>query len=197
MKILIIGGFLGSGKTSFLMQLAHYMTEEMGISKIAVLENEIGEVSVDDQLIGGAGLEVRSLFAGCVCCSMAGELPVTIEKIGKEVDPDWLIMEATGLAFPTSIKANIYNCLGLACRICCLADAKRWDRIRRAMEQLVTDQLTGADIILVNKIDLVDAGTLQNVLESIRSVNDSTEVITMSAGGEIPKEIFEKVLKEE
>lgn len=196
MKILIIGGFLGSGKTSFLLQLAHYMVEKMGISKIAVLENEIGEVSVDDKLIGGAGLEVRSLFSGCVCCSMAGELPITIEKIGQELNPDWLIMEATGLAFPTSIKANIYECLGITCKICCLADAKRWDRIHRAMEQLIEDQLEGSDIILVNKIDLVDEETLNAVIGSIKEIKSDAEVVPMSAGNEIPEGIFEKVLQE-
>jgi G3E family GTPase len=197
MKILLVGGFLGSGKTSFILQLAHYMVEQMGIPQIAILENEIGELSVDDKLLKGAGYEVRGLFSGCVCCSMAGELLSSIDKIEKELNPEWLIMEATGLAFPGSIRANVTEALDLTCRICCLADAKRWSRIMRAMEQLVTDQMESADMILINKIDLVDEETVKEVRESITGINDKAVIAEISANGELPVGIFEKVLMEE
>ena len=196
MKILLVGGFLGSGKTSFILQLAHYMVEKMGIEKIAVLENEIGELSIDDKLLQGAGLEVRSLFSGCVCCTMAGELTSAIYKIKEEVQPEWLIMEATGLAFPGSIKANIEEHLELPCRVCCLADAKRWDRICRAMSELVADQAGSADIVLINKIDLVDEETVKQVEESVRSMNGTAVISPVCADGEIPEGIFEKALQE-
>ena len=196
MKILLVGGFLGSGKTSFILQLAHYMVEKMGIESIAILENEIGEQSVADKLIEGAGLEVRSLFSGCVCCSMAAELPASIHKIREELDPDWLIMEATGLAFPGSIKANILLHFDIICRVCCLADAKRWSKIVFAMPQLAEDQLSSADIILINKIDLVDEETLKNVEESVGKVNENAVVSVMCAENEIPEGIFESVLEE-
>ena len=196
MKILLVGGFLGSGKTSFILQLAHYMAEKMGIANIAVLENEIGELSIDDKLIKGSGFEVRSLFSGCVCCSMAGELPVTIHTIEKEIHPDWLLMEATGLAFPDSIRDNIEFSLGITCRICSLADAERWDRIIQAMNELVSDQIASADVVLINKIDLVDEETLKRVEESVRNINSKAYVSPMCAGNEIPEGIFEEVLRE-
>ena len=196
MKILLVGGFLGSGKTSFILQLAHYMVEKMGIANIAVLENEIGELSIDDKLIKGSGFEVRSLFAGCVCCSMAGELPVTIHAIEEEIHPEWLLMEATGLAFPDSIRDNIEFSLGITCRICCLADAKRWDRIIQAMNELVSDQIASADIVLINKIDLVDEETLKRVENSVRDINGKAYVSPMCAGDVIPEGVFEEVLRE-
>ena len=196
MKILLVGGFLGSGKTSFILQLAHYMADKMGIANIAILENEIGELSVDDQLIKGGGLEVRTLFSGCVCCSMAGELPDAIHKIREELDPEWLIMEATGLAFPGSIKANILLHFDITCRVCCLADAKRWSRILFAMPQLAEDQLSSADIILINKIDLVDEETVGKVEESIKKINEEAVVSTICAENRIPEGIFERVLQE-
>ncbi len=197
MKILLTGGFLGSGKTSFILQLAHYMVEKMGIEKIAVLENEIGELSIDDKLIKGSGFQVRSLFSGCVCCSMAGELPAAVYRIEKEVDPEWLLMEATGLAFPDSIRGNLEFSLGITCRICCLADAKRWDRLIRAVNELMTGQIASADVVLINKVDLVDEETLKRVEESVRSINGKAYVSPMCAGNEIPEGIFEKVLQEE
>ncbi len=71
MNFLIIGGFLGSGKTSLLLQLASYMREKLGIEKTVILENEIGEVGIDDRVLSGAGCNVRSIFAGCVCCTIS------------------------------------------------------------------------------------------------------------------------------
>jgi len=139
---------------------------------------------------------VRSLFAGCVCCSMAGELPVTIHTIEEEIHPDWLLMEATGLAFPDSIRDNIEFSLGISCRICCLADAKRWERIMQAMYDLVSEQIASADVILINKVDLVDEETLKRVEESVRSINSKAYVSPMCAGNEIPEGIFEEVLRE-
>lgn len=196
MKILLVGGFLGSGKTSFILQLAHYMVEKMGIGNIAILENEIGELSIDDKLIKGSGFNVRSLFSGCVCCSLAGELPEAVYRIEKEIGPEWLLMEATGLAFPDSIRDNLEDNLGISCRICCLADAKRWERIVQAMNELVSDQIASADVVLINKVDLVDEETMRSVEESVRSINKKAYVSLMCAGDVIPEGIFEKVLQE-
>ena len=62
MKILLVGGFLGSGKTSFILKLAHHMIDDLGISNIVILENEIGEISVDDKVLKGSGYQVKGLF---------------------------------------------------------------------------------------------------------------------------------------
>ena len=72
MKILLVGGFLGSGKTSFILKLAHHMIEDLGIANIVILENEIGAISVDDQVLKVSGYQVKGLFAGCVCFTLAG-----------------------------------------------------------------------------------------------------------------------------
>ena len=171
MKILLVGGFLGSGKTSVILKLAHHMIEDLGISNIVILENEIGEISVDDKVLAGAGYQVRGLFAGCVCCTLAGELPSSVKQIERDINPDWIIMEATGVAFPCNIKENLTNALGMECHIVCLADAKRWKRLYNAMDNLLEYQLRDADLILVNKADLVDEATLAEVEEMIRGLN--------------------------
>ena len=104
MNFLVIGGFLGSGKTSFLLQLARYMVEKRGIKKVVLLENEVGEVGVDDKVLKGAGYQVKNMFAGCVCCTLSGSLPLTIKEIQAQLNPDLIIMETTGMAFPLEIK---------------------------------------------------------------------------------------------
>ena len=196
MKILLIGGFLGSGKTSFILKLAHHMIEDLGIANIVILENEIGEISVDDKVLGAAGYEVRGLFAGCVCCTLAGELPSSIRQIERELNPDWLIMEATGVAFPYSIRDNLKNTLGYDCHICCLVDAQRWTRLYKAMAHLFSYQLQDAEVIFANKADLVDEETLQEVIRMVKEINPEAVVTPTCANEAIPTGLLDPILKE-
>ena len=196
MKILIVGGFLGSGKTSVILKLAHHMIEDLGISNIVILENEIGEISVDDKVLAGAGYQVRGLFAGCVCCTLAGELPSSVKQIERDINPDWIIMEATGVAFPCNIKENLTNALGMECHIVCLADAKRWKRLYNAMANLLEYQLRDADLVLVNKADLVDEATLAEVMESVRGFND-TKIVATCANEAIPLDLMDEIMGKE
>jgi G3E family GTPase len=90
MKVLIIGGFLGSGKTSVLLQLAkHIVAQEpkRDGTTVMIIENEIGDVGVDDKLLLSQGLAVKDLFAGCACCTSGGELLSDINTIMREVAP--------------------------------------------------------------------------------------------------------------
>ncbi|MBO6010916.1 MAG: hypothetical protein J6P71_03850 [Oscillospiraceae bacterium] len=88
MKVLLLGGFLGSGKTSVLLRLAQYLVSRgEGGSKVMIIENEIGEVGVDDKLLKSQGLQVRELFAGCACCSGGADLINDIAYIGTTSPP--------------------------------------------------------------------------------------------------------------
>lgn len=107
MKVLILGGFLGSGKTSLLLQLAYYMTGHLSGDKkyqVVILENEIGEEGIDDKLLRGNGYQVENLFSGCACCTLSGELLSSVSNIEKQLQPQWLILETTGLAYPHLIQ---------------------------------------------------------------------------------------------
>jgi G3E family GTPase len=87
MKILLLGGFLGSGKTSILLQLAkHIIAKEgkTGSTTVMIIENEIGDVGVDDKLLTSQGLAVKELFSGCACCTSTGDLLMDIKKIRDE-----------------------------------------------------------------------------------------------------------------
>ena len=194
MKILLVGGFLGSGKTSFIIKLAHHMIEDLGISNICILENEIGEISVDDKVLAGSGYQVRGLFAGCVCCTLAGELPGSVRSIEKDINPDWIIMEATGVAFPYSIAENLKGSLGYECRIVTLADAQRWNRLVKAMSHLFVYQMKDADVVLANKADLVDEVTLNEVIASIKEVSGCEEVVPTCANGTIDSKLLDRII---
>jgi len=200
MKVIILGGFLGSGKTSVLLQLARYIVEDTpeNSTRVVILENEIGEVSVDDSLLKKTGYEVTNMFAGCVCCTMSGELILNLRKIRENFNPELVIMEATGVAFPDNIRKTINQSLpDLEVGVTCIIDARRWLRLLKPMEMLLEGQLEAADVILINKIDLIDSLTLTTVETSIKTFNNLAALFKISAARDIDPIIFEVILNPE
>jgi G3E family GTPase len=199
-KILILGGFLGSGKTSVLLQLAEYLVslekEYHSEVKVAIVENEIGAIGIDDKVLKKAGFIVNNLFSGCACCSLTGELVASIKKIQTELDPQWLIIEATGVAYPGSIRKVILDEVGIDATILIIADAKRWQRLVNAMELLVTGQLEDTSIVLLNKVDLISSAELKQVEHSILNYNQTAEVIPISAKAVIQEDILKKIVNQ-
>jgi G3E family GTPase len=72
-----------------------------------ILENEVGEVGIDDAFLRSGGFKVDNLFSGCACCTVSGELVTAASRVRKEYDPDWLILETTGVAYPKRIQENL------------------------------------------------------------------------------------------
>lgn len=197
MKILILSGFLGSGKTSALLPLAKYMVEQSRSereNKVMILENEVGEIGIDDAFLRGGGFKVDTLFSGCACCTVSGELVDSAYRIWKEYDPDWLILETTGVAYPQKIRETLKNACGLDARIVILVDAARWKRLLIPMNQLLSGQIIGSDAVLVNKIDLVDEAALAAVDADIRNFEPNTNVFHISALAPVAAEVWDGVL---
>ncbi|MDD6188820.1 MAG: GTP-binding protein [Clostridiales bacterium] len=173
MKILLLSGFLGSGKTSVLLQLAKHIADTVpgdGM-KVMIIENEIGEVGVDDKILRAQGLAVKDLFAGCACCTSGGDLLNDIAVIRDSMNPEWIIVEATGVAYPKQIKESVERCFNIPVRVLALADASRWKRLKSYMSQLLEAQIECAELVLINKVDLVDEETAQKIAEDIRGFN--------------------------
>lgn len=196
MKIAILGGFLGSGKTSVLIQLLHYLAGDMASEeiKVVVIENEIGEIGIDNALISAEGYTVKNLFAGCVCCTMTGDLVRSIERIQKELSPEWIVVESTGVAYPKRMKDVIQTTFGIVPRICIVVDAKRWHRLLVPMQNLITGQLEDADTVLINKMDLVLPEVLEAIRTSVSCFNDSAEQLPVCATMPIQGSVWEKVM---
>ena len=194
MKIIILGGFLGSGKTTALMQFARYLvdaSEHDGQYKVVILENEVGQIGVDDQFLRGAGFTVDNLFAGCACCTVSSELVTAVDKIRREMDPEWIIIETTGIAYPGLMRDNLKGALGLDSRVCVLTDASRWKRLRVPMEALLRGQIECADIVLINKVDLADEDALLSIEDDIRGFQQNVQIIRISAISEIPTAVWD------
>ncbi|NTU88331.1 MAG: GTP-binding protein [Actinobacteria bacterium] len=197
MNVVILGGFLGSGKTTFLLRLARYLTENSDSSseyKVVVLENEVGDISIDDGFLSSSGFQTRNLFSGCACCTLAGELGATVRDIDSTYSPDWLVVEASGVAYPEKMKQIIETIVSGQVRTIVLTDAFRWKRLLRGLQMVIPMQLEGADIVLVNKADKVSAEGLEEVMESLRSLCDGCPILPMSAKDDVPEEFWEELL---
>jgi G3E family GTPase len=198
MKVIILSGFLGAGKTSVLLQMAGYLTGESidrKPAKVAILENEIGKVSVDGSTLRAQGIEVRDLFAGCVCCTLTGELASALREVEAEVKPDWLIVEATGLAYPDRtadiIREQTINLEKL--KIIVLIDAEHFLILDRIVP-LISGQPCFADILLLNKTDLADDATRQEIVDRLREINSEAPIFEIVAIEQLPDTLWQEVL---
>ena len=198
MKILLISGFLGTGKTSALLQLGSYLVkrENKAGTSVMIIENEIGDVGVDDKVLKAQGLSVKELFSGCACCTSGGDLLTEIKDISESINPSWLIIEATGVAYPLQIKEMISACFKLDVMILSLADAARWKKIRNYMPDLVDAQLADADCILLNKVDLIDEKTAEDITADLRSFNQKAEIHKVTANKSIDDSIWSFLYKD-
>ena len=196
MRIIILGGFLGSGKTSVLMDIArHFVGEDPDAAgKVVIIENEIGEVGVDDKLLSTSGLKVQNMFAGCICCSLAGDIVTSIRQIKDQFSPELIIIESSGVGYPFNIKENISYSLGLDSRIVNVVDASRWKRLFIPMHMMFTDQLRDTEVLLINKTDLADRDTIVTVHEQVREFCEPKMIYGVSAVNGIDPEILDEIL---
>ena len=192
MRTLILAGFLGSGKTTVLMELAGFLVRNG--KQVVILENEISSAGVDNQLLKSVGFQVRNIFSGCVCCTSTGALCQDVFEIRQELDPDWLIIEATGMAYPDSIQQSLHRELGIRALILALVDARRWKRLLAAMYQFAVSQLGSASVVLVTKIDQVDADVLTEVVGSVEKIVGQTPICPICAIRPIPEAVWKSIL---
>ena len=161
MHLLTISGFLGTGKTTLILNLAG-ITAAKGIST-AILVNEIGEIGIDDQLMEAHDLNVRQMLNGCVCCSLAKDLPRTLEQLVEVYDPELAILEPSGAADLAKVLSALkyYRGAPLASQTkVTLLDPLRLGKLKVVVGPLITSQVAQADHLLLTKADLADEGQL-------------------------------------
>ncbi|PWB64704.1 MAG: cobalamin biosynthesis protein CobW [Bradyrhizobiaceae bacterium] len=170
--VTVLTGYLGAGKTTLLNRI---LSEPHG-QKYAVIVNEFGEIGIDNDLVVGADEEVFEMNNGCICCTVRGDLIRIIEGLMRRKGRfDAIIVETTGLADPAPVAQTFFmdENVGAKARldaVVTVADA-RWlkDRLRDAPE--AKNQIAFADVILVNKTDLVAPEDLREVEARIRGIN--------------------------
>ena len=163
MYVYILGGFLGSGKTTLLMKLASMYTKR-GL-KTALLVNESGEIGVDGATLKAEGYDAIELPDGCICCSLSGTLQSALKNIARDIDPDIIIVEPTGLALPHKVKELVHYAMidEEATYIIGVADVQRFEDLIKKKEQFFKMQMSGADFVLINKCDLTTPEKIEQI----------------------------------
>lgn len=181
MNLFIIAGFLGSGKTSLLLAVAKAVSESG--RKMAIIENEIGEVGVDDAVLAGEGFPVKEIFSGCICCSLRLDLINTLLELEREYNPDIVIMEPSGVASPRQVIAALNGYGGEIDRkhVAVIIDAERFQKLVSLDIPLITDGIHAADIVVLNKVDLIEDKELEQITARIRQVRPECRIINVSA----------------
>ncbi|HWR07243.1 GTP-binding protein [Sporomusa sp.] len=194
MRILLFGGFLGSGKTTTILQVAKYLTESRQ-QTVAIIENEIGAAGVDDKLFSDRGLQVKRLFGGCVCCQITSDLISAMDEIHATVKPDWLMIEMTGLAYPSKTAKMIkkYSKVYSAFKTVTIVDRGRWAELVAMLKPLVIGQVEGSDLIVLNKADLAGE-ELAKITGDLQEIDPKLKVVITSATKELPITVLEEVV---
>jgi len=171
--ITLITGPLGSGKTTL---LRHILATHP--AKIAVVMNEFGEIAIDTKIIEGKNIRIAELGGGCVCCSLLGEFEAAITEIIEKVAPDMIIVETTGLAEPEALVFNIQEALP-QCRLDGVISVIDADMLVRFPELGHTTrlQIEGADILLLNKIDLVEPTQIEPLETKLHEINPTATIV--------------------
>ncbi|MFQ3598421.1 MAG: GTP-binding protein [Chloroherpetonaceae bacterium] len=168
----ILTGFLGSGKTSLLKDL---LKEMSGKKKIAVLMNEIGEISIDAKLLEGFSTKVFELNDGCICCSVNEDFVTVLDELAEKASPDLIVIETTGVANPMNIIYSIINPIFIIDAVITTIDAKNFLQMKDEVD-VAEDQLDAADVVVITKDDLATTSELTSVENFVRAHRPSATV---------------------
>src|SRR4051812_31201523 len=175
--VTVLTGFLGAGKTTL---LNHILTANHG-KRVAVIENEFGEVGVDQELVIQSEEEIFEMNNGCICCTVRGDLIRILGNLMKRRDKfDYILIETTGMADPGPVAQTFFMDDELAGKtrldgIVTVVDAKHVTQHWESHE--VQEQVAFADVILLNKLDLVTPEEVDELESRIREMNPTARMI--------------------
>ena len=197
-KTNLITGFLGSGKTSAVL---HLMSQKPKGEIWAVLVNEFGSIGIDGAIYKAKGIEVKEIPGGCMCCAAGVPMRVAINNLIKEVRPQRLLIEASGLGHPKRVldtlrSEHFKEALTLQASIC-LIDPRNLLDARYTTHEIFIDQIAVADILVANKVDQCDADTLKNFDQYAAKLNPKKAHLIKTSFGEIDAQVLNTQLDSE
>jgi len=188
-EIVLFTGFLGSGKTTMLLKTIEMLAEQK--KKCAIIINEIGDVGIDNRQMRKLGYDVLDLFGGCVCCTLKVTLEATINHLLEDCDGlDYILFEPSGMADPSALYPAITNC-GYDVndiRNVFIFDPLRIELYRAQLNQLLTDSLNLAQIVVINKIDEATPEMVDEAKEMVSLIKPGMKSLAMNVNdGLIPE----------
>lgn len=178
-KVNLISGFLGAGKTTLIKKILGNVKEE----KVIIIENEFGEVAIDGDLIKKEGFDVFELRSGCICCMMKQDFEDSLQKVIEEYKPDRIIIEPTGISSLSQLldileKDNFKDRININ-SVITVVDGTSYLEEKDAFGEFYIDQVKNAKTLIVSKTQIVDKSTLKEVKESLREFNKKANIITL------------------
>ena len=178
-KIDIISGFLGAGKTTLIKKL---LKEAFEGEQVVLIENEFGEIGIDGGFLKDAGIEIREMNSGCICCSLVGDFGASLKEVVEKYHPDRILIEPSGVGKlsdvikavqgveeDVDIQLNSYTTV---------VDAKNCKMNMRNFGEFFDNQVQYAGAIIMSRTDIVDEKKAMESMELLRSINEKAAIIT-------------------
>ena len=178
-KIDIISGFLGAGKTTLIKKL---LKEAFEGEQVVLIENEFGEIGIDGGFLKDAGIEIREMNSGCICCSLVGDFGASLKEVVEKYHPDRILIEPSGVGKlsdvikavqgveeDVEIQLNSYTTV---------VDAKKCKMYMRNIGEFFDNQVQYAGAIIMRRTDIVDEKKAMESMELLRSINEKAAIIT-------------------
>ena len=175
---LLVSGFLGSGKTTLVRNLLKDARAQ-GL-RLAIVSNEFGELGIDRALLGGGDETFVELGGGCVCCQLSDELVVTLEQLRERIDPDRIVIETSGVALPYDVSLHFWReplSRWIGDDVTVVVVSAEQLASGRDLEGTFEDQITSADLLLLNKIDLVPESALPALEARLRALEPEAPIL--------------------
>ena len=176
MKILLVSGFLGAGKTTFIKEMAKNINLEF-----VVLENEYADIGIDGDFLDEKNLNVWEMSEGCICCSMKGDFKSSIKKIYFEINPEYLVIEPTGIGMLSSIIENIREINNNDIEILSpltLIDITSFNEYLETFNNFFIDNLKNTGKVILTKLENYNPFDIENIKNKISKINNNLEIIT-------------------
>ena len=178
-KIDIISGFLGAGKTTLIKKL---LKDGFNGEQVVLIENEFGEIGIDGGFLKEAGIQIREMNSGCICCSLVGDFGTSLKEVVSKYNPDRILIEPSGVGKlsdvikavqgvqdEVDIKLNSYTTV---------VDAKKCKMYMKNFGEFFDNQIQYAGAVIMSRTDIASEKKVQESLELLRSLNKDAAIIT-------------------
>lgn len=178
-KIDIVSGFLGAGKTTLIKKL---LEEAFCNEQVVLIENEFGEIGIDGGFLKEAGIEIREMNSGCICCSLVGDFGTSLKEVISKYHPDRILIEPSGVGkLSDVIKAvqGVQEETGLVLNsYTTVVDAKKCKMYMRNFGEFFNNQVEYAGAIILSRTDIIDEEKAVQSMELLRTINKKAAIIT-------------------
>lgn len=195
-KIDIISGFLGAGKTTFIKQL---LKETLKGEKVVLIENEFGEIGIDGGFLEDAGIEIREMNSGCICCSLVGDFGRSLEEVLTKYQPDRVLIEPSGVGKLSDVmnavrevSSKIEAVLNSAVTV---VDASKCRMYMKNFGEFFNNQIENAGTIVLSRTDIADPKKVQAAVDMLREHNKKAAIVTTSCSELSGSQLLELIEK--